>query len=360
MATNSLMKKMLANSPTKNVSIMSESIFFNEKDIVSTEYPIINIAFSGESTGGISSGLTLLAGPSGTFKSLTSLICAKAYLDKYEDSICVLLDSEGGMTPSYLKAQGIDPSRVLHVPIEHLEMLKFELVKQLKEIERGDKVIFVIDSIGNTGSLAEIQNALDEKSTVDLQRAKVIKGLFRMVTPYLISKDVPCIAICHTYETMEHFSRQIISGGSGLRYSANSAFIFSKSQEKSTDGDLQGWKFTITVDKSRFVREKSKLAFHVMFEGGIQKYSGLMDLALEAQKIVKPKNGWYSRVDDDGVVEDKKWRMKDTGCAEFWDVLLKSKSFIDWIAVRYKLGAGDIMLGDEPSSSDQIEDPLEE
>jgi hypothetical protein len=159
-----------------------------------------------------------------------------------------------------------------------------------------------------------------------------------------------------------HNSKQIISGGSGLRYSANSAFIFSKSQEKSTDGDLQGWKFTITVDKSRFVREKSKLAFHVMFEGGIQKYSGLMDLALESGKIVKPKNGWYSRVDDDGVVEDKKWRMKDTGCAEFWDVLLKSKSFSEWIAVRYKLGAGDIMQGDEPSSSDQVDedDLLEE
>lgn len=356
---NSLMKKMLANSPTKNASVMSESIFFNEKDIIPTDYPIINIAFSGDINGGITSGLSLLAGPSGVFKSLTSLICAKAYLDKYDDAVCVLLDSEGGITPSYLRAQGIDPTRVLHVPIEHLEMLKFELVKQLKELERGDKVIFIIDSIGNTGSLSEIQNALDEKSVVEMQRAKVIKGMFRMVTPYLISKDVPCICIAHTYETMEIYSKQVISGGSGLRYSANTAFIFSKSQEKGSDGELDGWKFTINIDKSRFVREKSKLAFQVMFEGGIQKYSGLMDIALESGRVVKPKQGWYSRVDDDGVVEDKKWRMKDTGTSEFWDILLQSKSFNEWISARYKLSGSSSSINhinEETLEDDTVEE----
>lgn len=333
-----LMKKLLAASPTKNTSIMSESVFFNKKDVIPIDIPILNIAFSGSVDGGMSNALTVLAGESGVYKTLTALICVKSYLDKYADAACILLDSEGGITPAYLKANGIDPERVLHVPIEHLEMLKFELVRQLKEISRGDHVIFMIDSLGNTGSLKEVDDAENEKSVVDLSRAKVIKSIFRIITPSLISKDVPCVAISHTYEEMGlSYSKTIISGGKSVRYAANQAFIFTKSQEK-TGTDLIGYNFNITVDKSRFVREKSKLSFQVLFNGGIQKYSGLLDIALELEFIKRPSQGWYSRVDDDGVIEDRKWRAKDTGCAEFWDMLLKSPKFKKAVEDRYKLG----------------------
>ena len=171
-----------------------------------------------------------------------------------------------------------------------------------KDLERGDKVIFVIDSIGNTASLKELQDALDEKSVADMQRAKVIKSLFRMVTPSLVNKDIPCIAVCHTYETMEMFSKAVISGGTGLIYSANQAFIIGKSQEKDKD-ELVGWNFTLNVEKSRFVKEKSKMKFRVLYNSGIQKYSGLLDIAIEGKMVVKPSNGWYSRVDEDGVIE---------------------------------------------------------
>lgn len=334
---SSLMKRLLAASPTKHASVMSESVFFNKKDLVRIDAPILNLAFSGDLNGGLSSGLTLLAGPSKSFKSLLSLVCVKAYLDKYPEAVAILYDSEGGITPDYLQAQGIDPNRVIHIPIEHLEMLKFDLVKQLKEINRGDKVIMVIDSIGNTASLKELNDALDEKTVAEMQRAKSIKGLFRIVTPSLVAKDIPCIAICHTYETMELYSKKIISGGTGLIYSANQAFIIGKSQEKDADGDLGGWNFTLNVEKSRYVREKAKMTFQVLYEGGLQKYSGLIDLAMNVNRIVKPSNGWYSRVDDDGVVEDKKYRLKDTANADFWDPLLKSQSFNDAVSANYKL-----------------------
>ena len=353
---SSLMQKLLANSPTKHTSVMSESVFFNEKDVVPIDYPVFNIAFSGSLDGGMSNGLTVFAGVSGVYKTLAALICAKAYMNKYDDAICILLDSEGGVTPSYLKANGIDPSRVLHVPIEHLEMLKFELVKQLKEIERGDHVIFVIDSIGNTGSLAEIQNALDERSVAEMQRAKTIKSVFRMITPSLVAKDIPCICIAHTYEEMgAMYAKQIISGGSGIRYSANLAFIFSKAQEK--DGkDLLGYNFTITVDKSRFVREKSKLTFQVLFSGGLQKYSGMLDMAIELGSVVKPSMGWYSKVDlDTGEVDEKKWRAKDTGCPEFWDSILSSNTFKKKVEERYKLTSAMELLDAEAELAEETE-----
>lgn len=210
---NPLMKKILANSTTKLTSVLSESVLFNKKDVVPVDVPIINVAFSGDLDGGLTSGLTLLAGPSKSFKTNLALLCVKAYFDKYPDAVCILYDSEGGATPEYLQSQGVDPSRVVHIPIEHLEMLKFDMVKQLKELDRGDKVIFVIDSIGNTASLKELNDALDEKTVAEMQRAKGIKGLFRIVTPSLVTKDVPCLAICHTYAEMSLYPKQIISGG---------------------------------------------------------------------------------------------------------------------------------------------------
>lgn len=334
-----MMEKLLKNSTVKFSSVLSESVMFNDRDIIPTHIPIFNIAFSGSLDGGIASGLTLLAGPSKSFKSLSSLVCVKAYLDKYKEAVCVLYDSEGGMTPDMLKSQGVDPSRVLHIPIDHLEMLKFDLVKQLQEINRGDKVIFVIDSIGNTASLKELNDALEEKSVAEMQRAKTIKSLFRMVTPSFVNKDIPCICICHTYQEMTMYPKQIISGGSGLIYSQNQAFIIGKSQEK--DGtELAGWNFTLNVEKSRFVREKSKLTFRVLYGSGIQKYSGLLDMALEAGLVQKPSNGWYSRVDSDGVIESKKWRAKETDCDLFWHDVLNDQRFKTWISNNYKLSPG--------------------
>ena len=353
------MERILKTSPTKYASVLSKSPSFNEKDKIPTEIPIINLAFSGEIDGGLTTGLTLLAGPSKTFKTMLALVCVKAYLTKYEDAVCVLYDSEGGITPEYLVANGIDPNRVAHIPIEHLEMLKFDIVKQLKELNRGDKVIFVIDSIGNTASLKEVEDALSEKNVAEMQRAKVIKALFRLVTPSLVNKDIPCIAVCHTYETMELYSKAVISGGSGLIYSANQAFIISKAQDKDTKDkkELLGWSFTINIEKSRFVREKSKLTFKVRYDRGIMKYSGLLDLAIKGNFVVKPSMGWYSRVDQDGVIENDKFRESNTYSSEFWKPLLENPKFKEFLSNQFKLNRTENVLEEFP---DDLEEDLDD
>ena len=68
------------------------------------------------------------------------------------------------------------------------EELKFDIMQQISAIERGDKIIILIDSIGNLASKKEVEDALDAKSTVDMSRAKQLKSLFRMVTPHLMLK----------------------------------------------------------------------------------------------------------------------------------------------------------------------------
>ena len=83
----SVMDKLKKNSKLKNTEVLSESKFFNNKEKVSTSVPMINVALSGSVDGGLTPGLTVLAGPSKHFKTSFTLLIAAAYLNKYPDSI---------------------------------------------------------------------------------------------------------------------------------------------------------------------------------------------------------------------------------------------------------------------------------
>lgn len=155
----------------------------------------------------------------------------------------------------------------------------------------------------------------------------------------------------------EHYVLEngVVTHNTGIMYSSDNVFIMGRSQEK--DGtDLAGYNFTINIDKSRYVREKSKFPLLVTFENGISKYSGLLDLAIELEFVVKPKQGWYSRVLVDEktgeVTADKNWRAKDTDCAEFWDPLLKSAAFNEACTNRFKLGSN---VGASIDEEDEVE-----
>jgi RecA/RadA recombinase len=352
----SKMLKKLLSAGSAGSTVLSESDMFKDPELVST-LPIINMAYSGKVDGGFGHGLTIMAGESKTFKTALSLYCMKAYLDKYEDAIGVLYDTEGGCNPQYIKSFGIDPGRVIHVPVEHLEQLKFDFMKKLAEIEKGDHVFFLVDSIGQAPSRKESDDALDEKSVADMTRAKAIRSLLRLITIQLSKKRLPCFMINHVYQEIGLFPKTIIPGGTAVTYSANTIFVITKAQDKGSDGELNGWHFTLNVHKSRFVREKAKFPFTVNYEEGIKPYSGLLDIAIGLGAVVKPSNGWYSRVDlKTGEVEDRKFRAKDTDSAEFWKPVLSSPVFAQKVQDRYMLAAPMT----EEELDDSIEDAVEE
>lgn len=346
-STPSILDRMKSVGSVKETSLLSESAFFNEKEQCLTEIPIINAALSGSIRGGLSSGLTFLAGPSKHFKSLLGLILVKAYMKKYKDAVCLFYDSEFGITPEYIAANGIDTSRVLHIPIEHLEQLKFDISKRLEEIKRGDKVIIFVDSVGNLASKKEVEDALGEKSAADMTRAKVMKSLWRIVTPHLTIKDIPCIAINHTYTTMEMFAKTVMGGGTGGMYSSNQVFIIGKAQEKDDTG-IVGWNFTLNAEKSRYVKEKSKFPFLVTYERGINKWSGLLDIALESGHVIKPKKGYYSKVNmETGEVEKESYKEEDTNSIGFWKDILEDENFDAFIGSKFKISNSTLVEEEE-------------
>ena len=252
------MDKLKKNSKLKHTDVLSESKFFNEKDFTPTDVPMINVALSGSVDGGLSSGLIVLAGPSKHFKTSFALLMASAYLKKHKDAVMLFYDSEFGSPQAYFKQFDIDTSRVLHTPITNVEELKFDLIGQLDNLDRKDNVIVVIDSIGNLASKKEMEDTMNEKSVADMSRAKALKGLFRMTTPYLAMKNIPLLAVNHTYMEIGLFPKAIVGGGTGIYYSADNIWIIGRRQNK-TGTEVTGYDFVVNIEKSRYVKEKSKI-----------------------------------------------------------------------------------------------------
>jgi len=346
------MDKLKKNSKIKTTEVLSESKFFTEKDMVPTDVPMVNVALAGSIDGGVTPGLTVLAGPSKHFKTSFALLMAGAYLRAKKDAVLLFYDSEFGSPQSYFEQFGVDTSRVLHTPIANVEELKFDLIGQLENIDRNDDVIIVIDSIGNLASKKELDDAINEKSVADMSRAKALKGLFRMCTPYLTMKNIPMLAVNHTYKEIGLFPKDIVGGGTGIYYSADNIWILGRQQDK-VGAEIKGYRFIINVDKSRYVKEKSKIPITVTWEGGIAPYSGLLDVALAGGYVAKPSNGWYCRVDrNTGELVQPKVREKDTLQKEFWEPVFAETDFKEFIKSQYSIGLAQKVDMDEIANAE--------
>lgn len=350
-----LKARLIKNSTIDMTATLADSKIYTKKDMIPTKVPMINVALSGTVDGGITPGLTMLAGPSKHFKTGFALLLASSFLEKYpEDGIVLFYDSEFGTPQEYFNTFGIPFDKVIHTPITDIEELKFDIMTQLKEITRKDRVMIIIDSIGNLASKKEVEDALDQKSVADMSRAKQLKSLFRMVTPHLTLKDVPMAVINHTYKTMEMYSKDVVGGGTGSYYSADAIWILGRQQDKDDKTkELEGYHFVINIEKSRYVKEKSKIPITVSFEGGINRWSGLLDIALEGGYLVKPKNGWYALVDrTTGEVQEPSKRAADiVDNKAFWVKMFTDTDFSKYIEKTYKMSHGAIMGDDDAATS---------
>ena len=344
----SLRDKLIKNSSIALTDTLENSKIFTKKDMIPTSVPMINVALSGSVDGGITPGLTMLAGPSKHFKTGFALLLGSAFLKKYTDGIILFYDSEFGTPQSYFQTFKIPFDSVVHTPITDIEELKFDIMKQMKELGRDDHVMIIIDSIGNLASKKEVDDALDGKSVADMSRAKQLKSLFRMITPHLSLKDIPMVVINHTYKEIGLYPKDIVGGGTGSYYGSDNIWILGRQQDKDADG-IQGYHFVINIEKSRYVKEKSKIPITVSFNGGINRWSGLMDVALEGKYLTKPKNGWYVITDPEtGEVKSQNMRAADiVDNKEFWMKMFSETDFSKYIENRYRMATGDIMESDD-------------
>lgn len=334
---SSLAERMLKLNKNSNASIASKSEFMNcSLESTDIKVPMLNLALSGDARKGLTPGIVGICGESKSFKTSFAFKMVGEFLKEHKDGICIFYDCEFGSRESTMKMFDVDTDRVIHIPFTNLEELSFDIMPRLEALEKGDKVIIVVDSVGNAPSKKELDNALDGNSAQDMQRAKYLKSLFRMITPQITMKGLYFIGIQHTYKEMGLFPKNVVSGGSGMIYSASTLFIITRAQNKNSKGELEGYNFTINIEKSRDIREGSKIPITVTFQGGIEKYSGVLPLAIELGYVtqegrshIKTHLGETSKVCLKNLSEEER--------EEWFEELVTNTDLYDAINAKYSL-----------------------
>lgn len=335
-----------------------------------TDIPLMNIAFSASMEKGIHSGITVFAGPSKHFKSMYALKAMDAWFATKEDDddCCALFyDTEYGITSDYIaQFPNVQKNKhkIIHIPVTSVEELRHESAKQVELLydtykedykKNGKKakrpeVFILLDSIGQIASNKETDDAVDGKDTVDMTRAKAVKSFFRILTSKVKMLGIPMVVIAHTYQTLEMFSKAVVSSGTGTTYSADSIFIIGKSQSKVKE-EIAGYNFTLRAEKSRFVKEGSKFPITVHYDKGILPYSGFLDLAkafgIVSQCRVGKAGGWSFTLSDSkqfGIEpnegDDHVFKSLSTQVdsdKDFWETVMKYTDFKEQIIALYKI-----------------------
>lgn len=343
----STLKERLKKANTNRYATeLVDSAIFNKTSLFTTEYPLLNIAFSGMPDGGIRSGLTTIAGPSKSFKTQYLLLLAREYQKTYPDCMILFYDSEMGSAKKDFELHGIGMQNVMHIPVTNLEELKFSMMELLPAMERGDKAIVLVDSIGNLSSKKEFDDAINQNSAADMSRAKYLKGFYRIITPLLSLLDIPMLQIAHVYSEQGMFPKTILGGGSGIYLSSDNIWFISRRVVK--DGrETTGFIFNIKIEKSRYLREQITLPFEVSYDKDVfvRKDTGIFDLLVAAGVITSPTKGYYSL---DGIAKRRRSDFKEAEVL----ALAKTVKFKEWCA-------NNIMLGGKPVSSDILTEVVE-
>lgn len=353
MASSLASRMIAAAGKNSRATTLDKSEYFDKDIICQTPVPIVNVMHGGSLKGGLTPGVHTVLGDSRTFKTNFCLLQVAAYLAHDPEAICIFVDCEFGAT-KYFSQFGIDATRVIHVPVENIEEIKFQVVSMLDELTPQDKVIFFIDSVSQVASKKEVSNALEANEAQDMTRARELNSFWRMVTPMLNLRRIPLWAINSFYTSMGAkggaLDTSVMKGGKQGFLSADTIWFVTRSQEKDSDKNLKGWNFTYNSMKSRTIKERSKFTLTVLYEGGIDKYSGLLDLAREGGFVDMPSSGWYVRtkfVNGFETVEDKKWRLNDMSCAEFWDPVLATPAFDEYLKKCFVMEGTAMIQGDE-------------
>jgi hypothetical protein len=289
---STLLERMQKNSTIAETALLEHSILWEKKDIISTRIPALNIALSGNMFGGMGPGLLQIAGASKRFKSKFALEIADSFLKQFPDGVVLFYDTEFGTPQAYFGEMNI--GNIIHSPVVNLEVLTHDIVTQFDGIVKNDKILVILDSLGNAPSIKEAADALAGKGTQDMTRARAIKSMFRIIGPYLGIKNIYMVVINHTYKTLEMYAKEVVSGGSGTEYNSNGIWVIGAEKNRDGDKELVGFNFNIRVEKSRFVKQDKKIPITVSFESGIDKWSGTFDLGIDLGYIKRPNNVKYA------------------------------------------------------------------
>ena len=284
---NDFLKDIIKETGNEYASLVSEGVEAGDVDeFIDTGSYIFNGLLSGSIYGGLPANkITGLAGESATGKTFFLMGMVKNFLDANPSSGVVYFESESAITKQMVIDRGIDPERMVILPVTTVQEFRTQALKVLdrylqQDVDIRKPMFMCLDSLGMLSTTKEVEDTTDGKETRDMTRAQVLKAAFRVLTLKLGKAKVPMVVTNHTYDSMGLFSTKEMGGGSGLKYAASSIVFLSKKKEK--DGtEVIGNIVHCKNHKSRLTMENKMVDVRLTYDKGLDKYYGLLDLAIK-------------------------------------------------------------------------------
>jgi len=297
------LKDIIKTTGNEYAALVSDGVEAGDVDnFIDTGSYVFNALLSGSIHGGLPANkITALAGESATGKTFFLMGIVKNFLDANPKSGVVYFESESAITKQMVIDRGIDPERMVIVPVTTVQEFRTQSLRILDRYMQEDvnvrrPLFLCLDSLGMLSTTKEVEDTADGKETRDMTRAQVLKAAFRVLTLKLGKAKVPMVVTNHTYDSMgSMFPTKEMGGGSGLKYAASSIIFLSKKKEK--DGtEVVGNIVHCKNHKSRLTIENKMVDVRLSYEKGLDKYYGLLDIA-EKYNIFKKVSTRYELPD---------------------------------------------------------------
>ena len=297
---------------------LSESALSTVNSWVDTGCMVLNSIISGSLYGGVPVGrITGFAGPSAAGKTyIINKILANG---QKQGMIPVIFDTEAAIDASSTTGVGLDPDKVKYVPVQTVEECRNQIsafLDSVIEAKMQGKFIMSIDSLGNLASQKELEDAEKGKTAMDMgTRAKGLKSMMRLLTFKAAQAGVTILFSNHTYEDPAAMFPTLVknqSGGKGPVYLASVLVQLAKRDEKHDKGNeddeilpeankVSGTTLRALTIKNRFVPPFLEGEMYLNFKKGLDKYSGLKEMAVNHGVIEQTGSTFLLPSEKDGV-----------------------------------------------------------
>ena len=281
------LKEVIKTTGNEYASLVSDGVEAGDvEEFIDTGSYALNALLSGSINGGLPANkITAIAGESATGKTFFLMGMCKNFLDKNPEGGVIYFESESAITKRMIIDRGIDPSRMVILPVTTVQEFRTQSLKVLDSYINQDASIrrplfLALDSLGMLSTTKEVEDTAEGKETRDMTRAQVLKAAFRVLTLKLGKAKVPMVVTNHTYDVVgSMFPTKEMGGGSGLKYAASSIVYLSKRKEKEGT-EVVGNIIHCKNAKSRLTVENRMVDVRLNYETGLDRYYGLLDLAL--------------------------------------------------------------------------------
>ena len=279
---NDFFDELISATGNEYASKVVDGMLGNVNEYIDTGSYILNALLSGSLYKGLPTNkITAFAGESATGKTFFLLGICKQFLSDNPSGGVLYFESESALTPEMIVEREIDTTRFIQLPVATIQEFAHQASKVVdKHIEMGDRpLLLCLDSLGMLSTAKEVGDVSVGADKVDMTKARIVKGAFRVLTLKLAKAGIPLLVTNHTYKQVgTMFPQDVMGGGSGLQYAASNIVFLSRRKEK-VGTDVIGNVIHCKNFKSRLTKENKKVDVLLTYDQGLNRYYGLLDLA---------------------------------------------------------------------------------